>query len=446
MPALDILSELRRVLGGDAVLPRAQIQQHRHADWSGLPAQAPLALLRPRDTPQVSAALAICNRHGQPVVTQGGLTGLAGGACTTAGDIALSLARMDAIEEIDPLSATMTVQAGAPLETVQQAAARAGLLFPLDLGARGSCTLGGNLATNAGGNRVIRYGMARDQVLGLEAVLADGSVLDGTRKMVKDNTGYDLRHLMIGSEGTLGVITRAVLRLRPRPQAVATAYCGLSGYDAVTRLLAEAARAAVQPARVLCAAGTEGADSAGHQAAFEQFMGAMLDAGVIENAAIAQSTSDATAFWRVRDATAEFPMLLPDLVAFDVSFAIADIGLAAQRCDAALRQAWPASTVLAYGHLGDGNLHLIVQVPDEQGIGQAALADAVEAMVYGIVREHRGSVSAEHGIGAKKRGVLGHTRSPAELAAMRAIKAALDPRGILNPGKLLPATPPLAQH
>ena len=148
-------------------------------------------------------------------MTQGGLTGLAGGACTTAGDIALSLARMDAIEEIDPLSATMTVQAGAPLETVQQAAARAGLLFPLDLGARGSCTLGGNLATNAGGNRVIRYGMARDQVLGLEAVLADGSVLDGTRKMVKDNTGYDLRHLMIGSEGTLGVITRAVLRLRP---------------------------------------------------------------------------------------------------------------------------------------------------------------------------------------------------------------------------------------
>lgn len=475
MPALDILSELRRVLGGDAVLPRAQIQQHRHADWSGLPAQAPLALLRPRDTPQVSAALAICNRHGQPVVTQGGLTGLAGGACTTAGDIALSLARMDAIEEIDPLSATMTVQAGAPLETVQQAAARAGLLFPLDLGARGSCTLGGNLATNAGGNRVIRYGMARDQVLGLEAVLADGSVLDGTRKMVKDNTGYDLRHLMIGSEGTLGVITRAVLRLRPRPQAVATAYCGLSGYDAVTRLLAEAQRrlpAGVSAFEVMWPSyldymlaqvpalraplssrhafyvllESEGADSDGHQAAFEQFMGAMLDAGVIENAAIAQSTSDATAFWRVRDATAEFPMLLPDLVAFDVSFAIADIGLAAQRCDAALRQAWPASTVLAYGHLGDGNLHLIVQVPDEQGIGQAALADAVEAMVYGIVREHRGSVSAEHGIGAKKRGVLGHTRSPAELAAMRAIKAALDPRGILNPGKLLPATPPLAQH
>ena len=359
MPALDILSELRRVLGGDAVLPRAQIQQHRHADWSGLPAQAPLALLRPRDTPQVSAALAICNRHGQPVVTQGGLTGLAGGACTTAGDIALSLARMDAIEEIDPLSATMTVQAGAPLETVQQAAARAGLLFPLDLGARGSCTLGGNLATNAGGNRVIRYGMARDQVLGLEAVLADGSVLDGTRKMVKDNTGYDLRHLMIGSEGTLGVITRAVLRLRPRPQAVATAYCGLSGYDAVTRLLAELRAPLSSRHAFYVLLESEGADSAGHQAAFEQFMGAMLDAGVIENAAIAQSTSDATAFWRVRDATAEFPMLLPDLVAFDVSFAIADIGLAAQRCDAALRQAWPASTVLAYGHLGDGNLHLI---------------------------------------------------------------------------------------
>ena len=288
--------------------------------------------------------------------------------------------------------------------------------------------------------------MARDQVLGLEAVLADGSVLDGTRKMVKDNTGYDLRHLMIGSEGTLGVITRAVLRLRPRPQAVATAYCGLSGYDAVTRLLAEAARAPLSSRHAFYVLlESEGADSAGHQAAFEQFMGAMLDAGVMRT----PPSRSPRPTRRHSGACATPPpnsRCCCRTWSRSTSASRSPTSASPRSCDAALRQAWPASTVLAYGHLGDGNLHLIVQVPDEQGIGQAALADAVEAMVYGIVREHRGSVSAEHGIGAKKRGVLGHTRSPAELAAMRAIKAALDPRGILNPGKLLPATPPLAQH
>ncbi|QGZ66007.1 FAD-binding oxidoreductase [Paraburkholderia acidisoli] len=459
-----ILTALTEALGDDVVSPRERLLERRNADWSGMPGATPLALLRPRSTEQVAQALAICNRFRQPVVVQGGLTGLAGGACTAANEIALSLERMMAIEEVDAISSTITVQTGVTLEAVQQAASEAGLMFPLDLGARGSCTIGGNLATNAGGNRVIRYGMARDQVLGLEAVLADGSVIGGLHKMVKNNTGYDLRNLMIGSEGTLGIITRAVLRLRPRAGALATAWCGLPDYAAVTRLLGEAQRhlstgvsafEVMWPSFVDYMLGnvhglrapldtphpfyvlmeSAGGDEASHQQAFEDFLAAMLEAGVIANASIAQSQSDAGAFWRIRDATAEFPILMPDLIAFDVSFAIADIGRAAQQCDEALRATWPGSTVLTYGHLGDGNLHLIVQVAGADD----STVNAVEALVYGIVREYGGSVSAEHGIGSKKRDVLGHTRAPAELAAMRAIKAALDPHGILNPGKVLPS-------
>ena len=460
----EALSVLLAELGDDIVSSHAQIAERRCADWSGLPGEAPLALLRPRTTADVSRALAICHRFRQPVVVQGGLTGLAGGACTGAKDIAMSLERMRGIEAIDDVSATVTVQTGATLEAVQDAAAAAGFMFALDLGARGSCTIGGNLATNAGGNRVIKYGMARDQVLGIEVVLADGSVLDGTHKMVKNNTGYDLRHLMIGSEGTLGIITRAVLRLHAQAAGVATAWCGLADYDSVTRLLRRAQQClptGVSAFEVMWPSFTDymfanvpalrspldtqhhfyvlmesaGADGPQHQQAFEDFLGEMFESGVIENASLAQSQSDAAAFWHVRDATAEFPILMPDLIAFDVSFAIADIGRAAQQTDAALRARWPDSTVLTYGHLGDGNLHLIVQV---SGADDATI-DAVESLVYGIVREYRGSVSAEHGIGAKKRNVLGCTRSPAELAAMRAVKAALDPHGILNPGKVLPA-------
>ncbi|MEW9586199.1 FAD-binding oxidoreductase [Paraburkholderia sp. DGU8] len=463
MSNAEVLTALLEAFGDDVVSTRERILERRSADWSGLVGDTPLALLRPRSTAQVSQALAICHQFRQPVVAQGGLTGLAGGACTSAGDIALTLERMTAIEEVDPVSSTITVEAGATLEAVQRAASEADLMFPLDLGARGSCTIGGNLATNAGGNRVIRYGMARDQVLGLEAVLADGSVIDGTHKMVKNNTGYDLRNLMIGSEGTLGIITRAVLRLRPRAGAVATAWCGLPEYAAVTRMLGQAQRrlaTGVSAFEVMWPSFVDyllghvstvrspldtvhslyvlvesvGTDEARHQGEFEEFLADMLDAGVIENASLAQSQSDAAAFWRIRDATAEFPILMPDLIAFDVSFAIADIGRAARQCDAALRAAWPGSTVLTYGHLGDGNLHLIVQVP---GADTTTVA-AVEALVYGIVREYRGSVSAEHGIGSKKRNVLGHTRGPAELAAMRAVKVALDPHGILNPGKILP--------
>jgi FAD/FMN-containing dehydrogenase len=456
------IAALVAALGDDVVFTGSALEGRRLCDWSGAPHATPRALVRPRSTEQLAQALRICHAHGQGVVPQGGLSGLAGGACCRADDVAISLDRMHAIEEIDPVSGTITVQAGAILQAVQDAADAAGFLFALDLGARGSCTIGGNLATNAGGNRVIRYGTMRDQLLGIEAVLADGSVISSLHKMVKNNTGYDLKHLLAGSEGTLGIITRAVLRLRAKPKAVATAWCGLPSFDAVTTLLQ---RAQAQLAGGVSAfevmwpsylnfvlahvpglrtpLGTPhafhvllenaGSDADHHLAAFDSFLEQMLAEGVLEDAAVARSQSDARALWAVRDATASFPALLPGLVSFDVSFAIGDIGRAATECDALLRDGWPGCTALVYGHLGDGNLHLIAHLP-----GTATQpTHAIETAVYALVRRYGGAVSAEHGIGTHKRAVLGHTRSPAELAAMRAIKSALDPKHILNPGKVL---------
>ncbi len=456
------ITALRATLGDDIVLTGPALVGRRLGDWSGEPHGVPLALLRPRSTEQLAVALRICNAHGQGVVPQGGLSGLAGGACCGAEDVAVSLERMNSIEELDAVSGTITVQAGAVLQAVQEAADAAGYLFALDLGARGSCTIGGNLATNAGGNRVIRYGTMRDQLLGIEAVLADGSVVSGLHKMVKNNTGYDLKHLLAGSEGTLGIITRAVLRLRAKPQAVATAWCGLPTFAAVTTLLQRAqaqlsggvsAFEVMWPSYVgyvlqnvpglRTPLGTPhafhvllenaGSDATRHQAAFDEFLENMLDEGVLEDAAVARSEADTRALWALRDAPAHFPTLMPGLIGFDISFAIGDIGQAASECAQMLRDGWPHCTALVYGHLGDGNLHLIVHVP---GVAEQP-KDAIESTIFDVVRRYGGSVSAEHGIGTLKRHALEYSRSAAELAAMRAIKAALDPKGILNPGKVL---------
>ncbi len=458
-----VVIALRDALGADVVSLPHEFEGRRNADWSRMPTEIPVALIRPRNTEHVATAMRICHEYRQPVVTQGGLTGLAGGACMLGGEVALSMERMSGIESIDATGAAMTVLCGTPLQTVQEAADAAGFMFPLDLGARGSCTIGGNLATNAGGNRVIKYGMMRDQVLDIEAVLADGSIVGGLRKMIKNNTGYDLRNLLIGSEGTLGVITRAVLRLRPKPRAVSTAWCGLPNYDAVTTLLKRAQErlpAGVSAFEVMWPGYYEfvlsrlpelrapladkhayyvllessGADPERQAEAFEEFLGGMLDEGLITDAALASSESDAAAFWAIRDAPGEYPRLIPGRVSFDVSFSIVDVGLAADRCEAQLRERWPNALILIYGHLGDGNLHIVVQEPD----WPPSVAPQVQEVVYSVTGEMGGSVSAEHGIGTKKLKVLGLSRSPAELAAMRAIKAALDPLNILNPGKLLP--------
>jgi FAD/FMN-containing dehydrogenase len=457
--ALQVLME---ALGPDVVTPPDALGERPLADWSGVPAGRPAGLLRPRDTAQVSKALAICHAHGQPVAVQGGMTGLAGAASVGEGEVALSLERMRAIVDVDPVSATMTVEAGAVLQAVQERAVEAGYYFPLDLGARGSCTIGGMMGTNAGGNRVIKYGMMRDQVLGVEAVMADGRIVGGLHKMLKNNTGYDLRNLLIGAEGTLGVVTRAVLRLRPRPKAVSTAWCGLADFEAVTTLLRRgqaelacgvSAFEVMWPSyydfvlqtvpglrRPLDGAHgfhvlleTDGAHAEAQGVQFQAFLGEMLEAGVVEDAAIAQSERDAGAFWAIRDAPGEFIQHLTGLIAFDISFAVRDVAEAARRLSARVKAAYPGALALIYGHLGDGNIHLLVDAP---GVTDAERLE-VETLVYDVVSELQGSVSAEHGIGAKKKTVLGRTRTPAELAVMWEIKQALDPHGVLNPGRIV---------
>jgi FAD/FMN-containing dehydrogenase len=453
-----LLSEL----GGEVVSTPEAFGDRRMVDWSGCPSGQARALVRPRTTQEVSTVLQICNRHRVPVIAQGGLTGLAGGASIRDGEIALSLERMRAIEEVDAVSGTITVQAGVLLQTVQEAALAAGYYFPLDLGARGSCMIGGVLATNAGGNRVIKYGMAREHVLDLEAVLADGQVVGGLHKMLKNNTGYDLRNLLIGSEGTLGVITRAVLRLQAKPRAVSTAWCGLSNFAAVTTLLRQAqaslgggvsAFEVMWPSYYNYVLGnfpqlrrplsqsfpfnvlleTDGTNAEVQESEFVSFLGEMLEQGIIDDAAIANSDKDALDFWALRDAPGEFPRLMPNLVAFDISFAISRLEEAVQRITTSVAMSHPGSLALFYGHLGDGNIHLIV---DPKG-GANDTNGAIESLVYEVVGALDGAVSAEHGIGVKKRGVLPLSRGPGDLAVMRAIKNALDPNDILAPDRVI---------
>ena len=453
------LAALRDALGADAVRVGEQIGERSMTDWTRHEPTRAAALLLPRTTEQVAQALAICHAAHQPVVPQGGMTGLAGGAIPRAADIALSLERMTGVEEIDPASATMTVLAGTTLQTAQEAAAQAGFELALDLGARGSCQIGGNLATNAGGNRVIQSGTARDQVLGLEVVLANGAVLSSLGKMVKNNTGYDLKHWFIGSEGTLGVITRAVLRLHPQRAARHTALVALNNYDAAVSLLRRLstrfgndigafeimwpdfydfgvaltdARSPFAEAHPLYALIEHASfDAADDGERFAAALAEALDTQVIRDAVIAQSVADARALWAVRECTAEFPVRL-DPINFDVSLPIGEIGTFVERCRAALDRQWPGNESYFFGHIGDSNLHLTVDGRSLPGVDH----HAVYAFVYEMLGPLHGSVSAEHGIGLLKREFLPISRSPEELAAMAAIRQALDPHGILNPGKL----------
>lgn len=454
---MTIIDELKHALGDDAVLTGGDIDDRYRSDASQTGRNLPKAVLRPVNVEAVAAALSICNAHGQSVVPQGGLTGLAGGANSTGADFALSLERLTGIEEIDAAAQTMTVKAGTPLEVAQKAAEAAGFLLAIDLGARGSCQIGGNLSTNAGGIRVIRHGVTRDNVLGLEAVLADGTVLTMLNKMVKNNTGYDLRQLFIGAEGTLGVITRAVLRLKPLPEGRATALCALESYDDVVKLLKRAQRdlsglsafEAMWQSYFRFTAKAENIRLFDHDPAFaviletegphqnaalEAFLEGVLTDGLIADALIAQSEKERRSFWIVREGLA-MDRLLPSLVNLDVSMAIGDLGHFAEACEGALRARFPGCHASFYGHIGDSNLHISVSVADA---GEADLHE-IDEIVYRLVALHGGAISAEHGIGTLKRDYLGYSRKPEELDVMRRIKSALDPNGILNPGKVLTA-------
>ncbi|TWI55603.1 FAD/FMN-containing dehydrogenase [Pseudomonas duriflava] len=449
------LATLRYILDSSSIVTGGAINPRHHTDWSHYAPACPGILLLPRTTEEVSKMLRICNTHKQPVVPQGGMTGLAGGGVPRAGDIALSLERMEGIEEIDPAAATMTVLAGTRLETIQQAAAEAGFLFPLNLGARGSCQIGGNIATNAGGNSVIRYGMTRDLVLGLEVVLADGRVLNLMNKMMKNNTGYDLKQCFIGSEGTLGVITRAVLKLHPLPGDVTTVLCAPADYSSAVRLLRTLQRKVgtpqayevMWPAFYRLGVDWSGQtaplpddkpiyvlfESTGSAEALEALLADAFETGDITDAVIASSHTQARQLWKIREATGEFPVRLKPLN-FDISLPIGEIDAFIQDCQQHLDSRFPGHHTLYFGHIGDSNLHVTV---DLNSVPEPAPVEALDELVYTAVGARKGSVSAEHGIGALKRDYLHHSVTPEALEVMRQLKQTFDPNGILNPGKVL---------
>ena len=467
-----LLGELRAVVGDAHVLVGEDVSARAAHFWNPEPLRA-RALVRPGSTRETAAVLARCDARAQSVVTRGGVTGLAGGERSGADDVVLSLERMNAIESLDPLERTITVGAGCVLERVQDAARESGLQFGLDLGARGSCTIGGNVATNAGGLSVLRYGMMREQLLGLEVALADGTVLSSMNAQLKNNTGYDLKHLFVGSEGTLGVVTRAVLRLRPATPATATALVAFDDFDAAQRLLArlgeslegtlnayeiiwkrfyrlntdpEHAGSAPSPLSrehpLYALVESRGADAERTASRFEAALGEALDAGLVVDAVLAQSERERAALWPIRE-NIEIVLRHAPVFTYDVSLPIGAMARYVDELEAALRARWPESLLYAYGHVADGNLHLIVAprpfgdetpLPAERERAWHAESDE---LVYAPLGPLGGSVSAEHGIGLDKKAHLGRTRGEAEIATMRALKRMLDPNGILNPGKIV---------
>lgn len=456
---MELKAQLQAIVGEVYVREGDQIPQRNWSDSAAITPVRPSLLVLPASTEEISKILSFCSTAGQTVVVQGGLTGLAGGAHPQAGEIALSLERLQGIEEVDVASRTMTVWAGTPLYQVQEAAKNAGLHYGVDLGARGTCTIGGNVATNAGGVQALRYGVTRRNVLGLEAVLADGTVLNGLNKLMKNNTGYDWPQMMIGSEGTLGVITRVCLSLSPAPPALQTALCAAASVADAANALAELDRRF--PGQLMTFEGmwreymevTEKytslpepfdprteltllievalGDDQPAQDRFTEVLGALLEAGLISDALISQSLQDRQKFWAYREANYEFDRQIPGSAQFDISLPMnsMDAAIAEMRQQIALLA--PGSTLIAYGHMADSNLHLAI-LPQS---GTDGVADAVTA-VYDIVGRHQGSVSAEHGIGVQKRPYLSRSRSPEEIALMKRMKAMLDPAGILNRGRI----------
>jgi FAD/FMN-containing dehydrogenase len=404
--------------------------------------------------------MALCHQYDQPVVVQGGLTGLAGGATPQQGEFAISLERMSDIEEIDTTAMTLTAHAGTPLQLLQEAAAEHDLFLPLDLGARGSCMIGGNVATNAGGTEVIRYGMTRSMVLGLEAVLADGTVINAMNKMVKNNSGYDLKHLFIGSEGTLGIVTRVVLQLQPTSRSSHTALCALNSYAAVTALLIELKRslgsgltgfelmwdsyydkvmevvpnlsspfAESHPFYLLVE--YKDNDEVSGEQRFESTLFAQLEAGLLTDALIAQSHQDAATFWQIRDGIGELFQVLGPVSNQDVSLPVTEIGVFAADLDKRLKDKYANVGVLLFGHIGDNNLHVTAYTGRDED--KARINEDIMLMIG----EYSGAITAEHGIGVLKRDFLPLSRTDSEISLMKSIKLAMDPKNILNPGRVI---------
>ncbi|WP_417496875.1 FAD-binding oxidoreductase [Maricaulis sp.] len=435
------------------------------ADWRGRYQGSTPILLKPANTAEVAAAVKICSDAGIAITPQGGNTSLCG-ASTPQGEVLITLKRMNAVREIDPDNDSMTVEAGCILESLQSSAAEADRLFPLSLGSQGSAMIGGLISTNAGGVHVLRYGMTRELVLGLEAVLPDGTIWSGLTGLRKDNTGYDLKQLLIGAEGTLGIITAATLKLFPRPAKMELAFCGLNSvedavsflslakkvsggavtaFEIMPRLALEFVCAFVPGTRdplesphpwyVVCEMSFGRTDGA--RETLEDALGQAFEAELVQDAVIAENESQALDFWRLRESIALAERGQGKAIKHDISIPVSKMAAFIDLASARIKAIFPDGVVVAFGHVGDGNVHFNVVGLDEAA--QTALmanGAAISACVYDTVDEFGGSISAEHGIGILKREELA-TRKPVDVAVMRAIKTALDPKGIMNPRVLL---------
>jgi FAD/FMN-containing dehydrogenase len=466
----QLIEQLKAIVGIAAVITDPRDTAPYATDWRKRYIGKPLAVVKPASTQEAAAVMKLCAQTHTAVVPQGGNTGLCGGATPDAGgrQIVLTLSRLNRIRAVDAVNNTITVEAGCVLANVQQAAAAAGRLFPLSLAAEGSCEIGGNLSTNAGGTAVLRYGNARDLVLGLEVVLPDGRIWDGLRALRKDNTGYDLKQLFVGAEGTLGIITAAVLKLYPRPRARATALvalespvralellshiqgaCGdrVTGFELMsafclslvakhfpaTRLPLAQAHAQYVLLELSDTASAESLD-----AGLQEALAEAAERGLVLDAAVAASETQAEALWALRENIPEAQVHEGKQIKHDVSVPISRIAEYIAVTDAELQRAFPGVRMVTFGHLGDGNLHYNIAHP-EGGDEDAFMARASEVsrVVHDSAARFGGSISAEHGLGQYKREEILRYKSPLEMELMRRIKAALDPQGIMNPGKVL---------
>ena len=464
-----LLADLRAAVGAVQVLTEGDLTAWE-LDWRRRWRGKALAVVRPNSTAEVAAVVRACVARGVAIVPQGGNTGLVGGGVPddSGTQVLLSLQRMNRIRAIDEANLTLTAEAGCVLQSAQQAAQAQGLLLPLSLAAEGSCTLGGNLATNAGGTQVLRWGNTRELCLGLEVVTAQGEVWDGLSGLRKDNTGYDLRDLFIGSEGTLGIITAATMKLAPLPAATTTALAacatlddcvallklararlgaGLTGFEAMGRFALDlvARHFPALPKPLPTAVWTvlmeySDTESEAHaRARFEALLGAALEAGLVADAVVAESLAQSKALWQVRESVPLAQAEEGVNIKHDISVPVSSIAAFCARSDAALQAYLPGIRLVNFGHLGDGNLHYNVQGPAGVPAAQflAEHEHAVNTLVFDAVAEFGGSFSAEHGIGALKRDELALRKSPVALGLMRAIKTALDPLGLMNPGRVI---------
>ena len=467
VPQPDLVSRFAAIVGASHVLTAKDDVAPYYTDWRHVFAGAGLAVVRPGSTEEVSQVVALCASEGIAVVPQAGNTGLVGGSIPTGmrNEVVVCVSRLNRILVLDPLNDTMTVEAGCILQNLQKAADEVGRLFPLSLAAEGSCQIGGNLSTNAGGVGVLRYGNTRDLVLGLEVVLPDGRVWNGLKALRKDNTGYDLKHLFIGAEGTLGIVTAAVLKLFPKPSASATAWIAVESPQKAVELLA-ALRALMgdrltsfelisrvcldkviqckpaihDPLRerrpwYVLAELTDGGRQEDLASRAEAALMECTERGILLDVALAQSESQAQALWSIRETIPEAQF---SNVKHDVSVPISSIPRMIEEGMAALGKAFPGCVGLIFGHIGDGNLHYNIAMPDEAGtLALMEKRKAVNEIVYDAVGRLGGSISAEHGVGQQKREAIKLRKSALEMELMQRVKDALDPQGIMNPGKVL---------